>query len=118
MTQQGQTSATTVGSTQLKQGMTVTVSIVVQQRNNVLLVPTAAIATTGRQAYVQVVLPSGATEQRSIQTGISSGQYTEVSSGLSEGEKVIVPKGTTTTSTSTQQQQAPGGIPGGFGIFR
>jgi len=117
-TQQGQMPATTAGSTQLRQGMTVTVSIVVQQRTNVLLVPTAAIATSGRQAYVQVLLSGVATEQRSIQTGISSGQFTEVSSGLSEGEKVIVPKGTTTTSTSTPGQQAPGGIPGGFGIFR
>ena len=115
-TQQGQTSAITAGSTQLRQGMTVTVSIIVQQRSNVLLVPTAAIATTGRQAYVQVVLPSGATEQRSIQTGISSGQYSEVSSGLSEGEKVIVPRGATTTSSS--QQQGPPGGEQFFQVFR
>jgi len=95
---------------QLREGLTVTVSILVDERNDVLLVPNAAIISSGGQTYVQVVLPDGLTEERTIQTGISNWQYTEVTDGLSEGEEIIVPQGTTTT-TSTTSQQGPSGIP-------
>jgi len=90
---------------QLREGLTVTVSIIVEQKSDVLLVPNGAITTQGRQTYVQVVLPDGTSEERAIQTGISNWQYTEVIEGLSEGEQVIVPQGTTTTPTTPQ----PGG---------
>jgi hypothetical protein len=112
----GQTpSATTTQAIQLKQGMTVTVDIIVQQRSNVLLVPNGAITTQGGQSYVQVVSSSGTTEQRAIKTGITDYVNTEVTEGLSEGEKIVVPKATASTSTTTQQQGVPGGgmfIPG------
>jgi len=91
---------------QLREGLTVTVSIIVAERKGVLLVPNGAITSQGLQSYVQVMLPSGAIEQRAIKTGISNWQYTEVTEGLSEGEKVVVPEGTTTT-TPTQQQRGP-----------
>jgi len=99
---------------QLREGLTVTVSIIVDQRTNVLLVPNSAITTRGRQAYVQVPLPDGTTEERAITTGISDWQYTEVTDGLSEGEQVVVTQGTTSTSTTPQQQRPGGGmfIPG------
>jgi len=96
---------------QLREGLTITVSIIVDQRTNVLLVPNSAITTRGRQAYVQVPLPDGTTEERAITTGISDWQYTEVTNGLNEGEQVVVPQGTTSTSTTPQQnQRPPGGI--------
>jgi hypothetical protein len=54
----------------------------------------------------------GTIEDRTITTGISDWQYTEVTDGLSEGEQVIVPEGTTTTDTSTQGgfEGPPGGM--------
>jgi len=88
---------------QLRQGMTVTVSIIVQQASNALLVPNTAITKQGTKSVVKVS-KDGAIEEREITTGISNSQYTEVTSGLSEGEKVVVPK-STTTSTSSQQGQ-------------
>ncbi len=88
---------------QLREGLTVTVSIIVAERTNVLLVPNNAITSERGQSYVQVVTASGETEQRAIQTGISDYQFTEVTEGLSEGEEVIVPQGTTTTPTTTEQ---------------
>ncbi len=93
---------------QLREGLTVTVSIIVEERSNVLLVPNAAITTEGRQSYVQVVTSTGATEQRAIQTGISDYQFTEVTEGLSEGEQVIVPQGTVTTTTTEERRPAMG----------
>lgn len=110
----GQTpSAMTTQAIQLKEGLSVIVSIVTAQRSNVLLVPNGAITTQRGQSYVQVVSSSGTTEQRAIKTGITDYVNTEVTEGLSEGEKVVVPK--TTTSTSTTTQQGPQGgimIPG------
>jgi multidrug efflux pump subunit AcrA (membrane-fusion protein) len=95
---------------QLKEGLTVTVSIIVEQKTGVLLVPNGAITYQGREAYVQVVSPDGTIEPRSIQIGISDSQNTEVTSGLSEGEQVVIPQTTTTTTSTTSQQR------GGFAI--
>ena len=116
----GQASTTTGSGTlpmtvpenfQLREGLTVTVSIIVSSSTNVLLVPNAAITTRGFESFVQVVLEDGSTEERAIQTGTSDFQFTEVTSGLEEGEEIVVPQGTVTTST---QQNRPGGfmIPG------
>ena len=104
----GQAAATVPEDFQLKEGLTVTVSILVDERTDVLLVPNSAITTQGGQTYVKVVLPDGTLEERTIQTGISDWQYTEVTSGLSKGEQVVVPQGTTTTSTT--EPRPPGGI--------
>ena len=93
---------------QLREGLTVIVSIIVDERNDVLLVPNAAITTQGRQTYVQVMSQGGIIEERSITTGISDWQYTEVTEGLSEGEQVVVPGGTITTSAT--EQGSPGGM--------
>jgi len=91
---------------QLREGLTVTVSIIVDERNDVLLVPNAAITYGGGTAYVQVS-KDGVIEERSITTGIGDWQYTEVASGLSEGEQVVVSQGTTTTTT---EEGSSGGI--------
>lgn len=94
---------------QLRQGMTVTVSIIVQEGNNVLLVPNQAITLQQGQDYVQVLAADNSTEQRAIQTGINNSLYTEVTSGLTEGEKVIVPQATATSSTTSSATQQRGG---------
>jgi len=95
-------------SFQLREGLTVTVSIIIEEAADVLLVPNGAITTRGRQTYVQVISADGTTEERAINTGISNWQYTEVVDGLTEGEQVVVPQGTTTTTT--QQEGPPGGM--------
>jgi len=117
--QQGQEESATMveaESFQLREGLTVTVSIIVDKRSDVLLVPNGAITGQEGQAYVQVVSADGTIEERAIQTGISNWQLTEVIDGLNEGEQVIVPQGTTTTS-STSQSGRPRGMflppPGG-----
>lgn len=95
---------------QFRDGLTVTVSLIVAQRNDVLLVPNGAITTQGGQSYVQVISSNGTIEKRAITTGITDYVKTEVTEGLSEGEKVVVLQGTTTTNSTTSRQ----GLPGGF----
>ncbi len=100
-------------SIQLRQGLSVTSSIVKEQRTGVLLVPARAIAQQSGGSYVQVIKADGTTEQRLIQTGLTDGQNTEVTGGLTEGEKVsAAPR---TVSTTTTPAIRPGGgirIPG------
>ena len=92
---------------QLREGLTVTVSIMIAQRNDVLLVPNGAITTQGGQTYVQVVLPDDTIEDRAVTIGISNWQYTEVTDGLSEGEKVVVLQGNTTQSVPQAPRRGP-----------
>jgi HlyD family secretion protein len=104
---------------ELKEGLSVTVSILIEGASDVLLVPNDAITYRGQGAYVQVVSSDGTTEERAIQTGISDWQYTEVTEGLSEGEQVLVPETTGASTATTSDQGMPGGgmmIPGMGGM--
>jgi len=102
MQQARQGQQTAIEDFQLREGLTVTVSIIIEEATDVLLVPNGAITTQGRQTYVQVMSADGTTQERAVTTGISNWQYTEVTDGLSEGEQVVVPQGTTTTMTPQQ----------------
>ncbi|MFC1917682.1 HlyD family efflux transporter periplasmic adaptor subunit [Chloroflexota bacterium] len=103
--QQSQTITTMPADFQLREGLTAIVTIVVQEGNDVLLVPNAAITRQQGQSYVIVVSADGSTEERLIQTGISDFQSTEVTEGLSEGEQIMVPEGTAATTSTTEQGQ-------------
>ncbi len=97
----------------LKPGLSATVNIVTQEKDNILLVPNRAVSRQGRNSVVQVVTGT-ATEARTVQTGISDSNYTEVISGLNEGEQVSISSGTAATPTNNNR---PGGVPGlGGGI--
>ncbi len=104
---QSQLSSLTLEDFQLREGLTVTVTIIVAESTDVLLVPNAAITSEGGQSYVQVVTASGGTEQRAIETGSTDYQFTEVTDGLTEGEEIIVPEGTVTTPTSSEDDERP-----------
>ncbi len=84
------------------------VSILIQQANNALLIPNQAVITQGRQTVV-TVSQNGTSEVRPIKTGISNGQFTEVTDGLAEGEQVIIPKAAATTPKAGQGTQQPRG---------
>jgi len=112
---QFQSSASSATSLNLAAGMTVTVTIPVESRINVLLVPNGAITTGGGQATVTVVTSGNVTESRAIQTGISDSQNTEVTGGLTLGEKIQITT-RTTTSTNANRTGIPG-LGGGGGVF-
>ena len=70
----------------LRPQMTGTVTIVEDQRQNVLIVPTAAVAHRNGQTFVQLV--GGA--QRPVTLGLEGSDSVEVTSGLAEGDKVTM----------------------------
>jgi len=100
------------GEVQLREGLTVTVSIVIEERKNVFLVPNKAIIAQGQDSFVRV-MKDGTIEQRSVQTGLSDWQSTEITEGLSEGEQVVISK--TTSTSTTQESSRPRGMFGGGG---
>jgi RND family efflux transporter MFP subunit len=75
----------------LRDGMSATAEIVVDRRDNVLLIPNRAIRGSRENPWVEVVTDSE-TEQREVSLGVSNGISTEVLSGLEEGEKVVLPE--------------------------
>lgn len=89
---------------ELKEGLSVTVSILIEEANDVLVVPNSAVTYLRGEAYVQVVLPDGEVEERLIQTGIRDWQYTGVIDGLSDGEQVVVPQETSAGTLTTPEQ--------------
>jgi len=75
----------------LKEGLTVTVTIVTAEKNNVLRVPLNALIREGDTTYVQVSKNNDTIEKRKVQTGLSTWQYIEITDGLNEGEKIVIP---------------------------
>jgi len=104
---QRQTPAMLTEDFQLREGLTVTVSILVHERNDVLLVPNGVLIHRGSETLVQV-LKGDVVEERVIKTGLSDWQYTEVTEGISESEEVVVPQKATPSEASTQGR--PGGM--------
>jgi RND family efflux transporter MFP subunit len=84
----------------LRDGMSATAEVVVERRDNVLLIPNTVIQGTLENPKV-VVLVNGQEQEQEITLGLSDGFNTEVLSGLEEGEEVVEP-----TSTSTQQSSS------------
>jgi HlyD family secretion protein len=74
-------------TTVLLVGYSADVEVVLEARDNVLRIPTAAIQEGSR---VLVYRPDGGVlEERRIAAGVANWQYTEVTAGLSEGERVV-----------------------------
>jgi len=74
----------------LRVGMSATADIVIARRTGVLLIPERAIGQNAQGQTVVKVQVDGQVRERPIVVGISDGIQTEVISGLSEGEMVVV----------------------------
>lgn len=100
----------------IKPQMSVTASIISSSKEDVLIVPTGAIATEGENHYVEV-LNSGMIPQKiQVQIGMSNDTQTEIISGLNVGDKVVTQKiesSSASSSSSSSNQNNQGG--GGFG---
>lgn len=96
--------------------MGVDADIIIEEKGETLLIPTASIGTSQKQKYVTVVTDRGE-EQVSIETGISSDKYTEVLSGLNEGDIVVINSLPTEGFTSSGGGNNMG-VPGMGGFMR
>jgi multidrug efflux pump subunit AcrA (membrane-fusion protein) len=94
--------ATATASAQPAPGMNASVTIVVDQRQNVLMVPNSAIQRDGRNDVVNVQNDDGSTSRQTVETGLTNGTNTEIIAGLDEGQTIIIPGATASTTTSSQ----------------
>jgi len=93
--------------------MAVNATIITAVKDDVILVPTSAVQTQNGQSTVRV-MNKGNVSQLPVEIGLSSDTQTEIVSGLSEGQTVVVGTISTSTNRGTTGAASPfGGT--GFG---
>jgi hypothetical protein len=97
-------------------GMTANVIVLLDVKENALLVPNAAVKRQGRTSYVLVPQADGTTRQQTVGVGGSDNTNTEITTGLNEGDKVLVGVTSTTPTAGRTTTTFEGGFgPGGRG---
>lgn len=85
----------------IKPGMSVSASIIIDIKQDVLIIPNSAVKTLNNSSYVEV--PNGqfnmtasangiklnSLNAQAVETGLSNDSYTEVVSGLKEGDQIV-----------------------------
>ena len=71
-------------------GMFAEISIIADERDMVLCIPSEAVIIRGGRAIVVVLDNENIPEFREVTTGIDNGEYVEITSGLSVGETIVV----------------------------
>lgn len=98
----------------IKPGMSASVTIQTARKDDVLTVPTAAIQTANGQSTVRV-LKNGKVSSVPVEIGIASDTDTEVTSGLSEGDTVVTGTVSTASAAGGSTISPFGRSLGGFG---
>lgn len=91
----------------LRIGMMTQNTIHISSAKNVLIVPSITITSRQGKHFVRILTDKNKVERRDVETGISDGVFTEIRSGLSEGEQVIsseVSKGEQVGETSRMRR--------------
>ncbi len=121
----------------VKSGMSVAASVITDIKQNVVMVPNAAIKISGNNQYVEVpdetvadnqldvntgILLLKPVKNQNVQVGISDDSFTEIISGINENDKIIsrtiaasTSKTPATTGTSLLQQVGGRAATGGGG---
>ena len=126
----------------IKPGMSVSAAIITEAKSNVLLVPNSAVKSQGGTSYVEIVdgddkglalaanvsgtILNNSPRRQQIEIGTASDEFTEILSGLNEGDVIVTRtiQSTATQTTQTQQNSSiripglPGGGGGSGGGFR
>ncbi|WP_425057733.1 Macrolide export protein MacA [Sporomusa carbonis] len=92
----------------LKPTMTARVSIQTGESKNALTVPLAAIKNNKDQQYVVVMKNGGQMENVPVTTGLTSDDRIEITSGLSDGDVIVLSQAKTQTSQKSSQNGSRG----------
>ena len=74
----------------MKAGMFAEISIVTENRANVIAVPSNAVVTKRGENYVALIQDGDKIELRKVTTGVDNGTVTEIKAGLSPGELLVI----------------------------
>lgn len=111
----------------IKPGMTTSVTVINNVKNDVLIAPSAAIKSQGDAYYVQVlsntydltdksnsikgVVSSTTPTTKTVTIGLADDTNTEITGGLSEGDQIVVRTSSgTATTTTTSSNKSSGNI--------
>ena len=99
-------------------GMSASVTVLVESRSDVLLIPTAAVRQQGGRLFVLVATADGGVEQVAVVTGDSEGGSVEIVSGIEAGAIVLVGGDAPGVDFTPQADSTPaaGGFGGGPGF--
>ncbi|MDO8505415.1 MAG: efflux RND transporter periplasmic adaptor subunit [bacterium] len=126
--------------TRVKPGMSVSASIITEEKTAVLRVPNSALKTQGQRQYVEIVedqdseqvtgnrfiggvILKNPARRRAVEIGIANDEFTEIIEGLKEGDRIVVrtiQSGASGAQTQPQSNSVriPGLPTGGGGGFR
>jgi len=124
----------------VKPGMSLSTTIITNVKQDTLIVQNSAVKSQGGSYYVELpenqdinmqaaaslsgIILTKLPNQKTVEVGISNDQYTEIISGLNQGDAVVVStissQSKTNSTNNTQQRSSGFGIPatGGGGNFR
>ncbi len=103
-----------VASSDIFSNMSATAKIITATKDDVVLVPSAAIQTQNDTTTVRV-MKNSVVSTVTVQTGSSNDTQTEIISGISEGD-VVVTGSTSTSTTKTTSTTSPFSAFGGRGV--
>ena len=102
----------------VKGGMTVTADIITSVTADALVVPSTAVKTDSSGANYVQILTNGSPVNQTVVVGTSNDTYTQITSGLTEGQEVVTQTINPASSTGTTSGGlGGGGIPSGGGSF-
>ncbi|MDO8489846.1 MAG: HlyD family efflux transporter periplasmic adaptor subunit [bacterium] len=108
----------------IKPGMSVTVAIIIDSKQNVLTLPSGAVKSRGDSHYVEVFNPPLTADtkdeivsaqkptQQTIEIGLSNDTLTEIISGIVEGDMVVLQTKSNTKTSATPSSNGALSIPG------
>lgn len=91
-----------VDDSRIKPGMSVDATIITETASDVLSVPNSAIKSFNGNSYVEVLDSSVLPSRVSVATGLTDDTRTEITSGLKEGDVIVVKTITGATAQSTK----------------
>ena len=76
----------------LRIGMNGDINIVLEEKNEVLSIPNIAVTQRDGQNYVNILNSDGEASETTVETGLETDDYVEITSGLSETDQVVIPQ--------------------------
>ncbi|MFA6437134.1 MAG: efflux RND transporter periplasmic adaptor subunit [Candidatus Paceibacterota bacterium] len=96
-----------VNNENIRPGMSTSVSIITENKSNVLLVSNSAVKTQGSSYYVEIMeKDQTAPTRKTVEIGISNDTQTEIISGISENDKVVIKTSASTSNSNTSSSSS------------
>ncbi len=93
-----------------RSGMTATIEVTADKRENVLLLPVDVIVEKGSRKFVSIKVAGGKSKLKEIKTGITDGKKIEITEGITEDDIILSSVKVSKRDRTTQTRV--GGIPG------